>query len=207
MRCLRTSAFILAAAGMLLGAARANATPTEPGSSVQAIWRVYQFDFHFRAAKGHYHSCESLQTKISGILEAMGADSVVVNVSCSSALTENAFVRVATVMPVEATPENVEPATMFSSEQQLIAKLRGSELPTPADLESFPATQRSVEIKQARGIRLGPEDCDLLRDMNEQVILHLPYVRVVKERLNCRHSLTGTMRPVLVVEALMKQEA
>jgi hypothetical protein len=208
MRRLRTCTILVAVAGMLFGAVQAHTVPTAPGSVVQAIWRVHQFDFHFRAATGRYHSCETLHAKISGILEALGAQNVVVSLACSrSSLVDNTVARIVAVMPVEATPENVAAAAKFGSERRLVAALHGAPLPRATDLQRFAAARHTVEIERARRIRLGPEDCDLLRGMNEQILPHLSSVRVVKERLNCSSTHTRAPNPLLIVETLIRQPA
>jgi hypothetical protein len=177
------------------------------GAPVEALWRLQEFDFHFRAARGHYHSCSSLHSKISGILEAVGAGSVVVKLGCNARdLTDATFARVAAAVPQEATLENIRAATTFDSRQQLTARVNQIELPTQSSVPRFSAEWREVSIAKIPGLHLGPGDCDLLDDLNDQIFPHLS-IRVVRERLRCGSSNIRSTPPILVVEALMRRTA
>jgi hypothetical protein len=202
----RTS--ILAIAVCLLGSAPSQAASGQSNvteAPVDAIWYVQEFDFHFRTTQ-HYHSCASLHDKISGILEAVGAGSVVVKLSCSrDQLTNEAYARVSAAAPVSASPENIDAATTYDSRQTLLARVREVDLPTAEDIVRFPAEYRRVSLTRVPALRLGPGDCELLRRMNEQIFPHLS-LRVVKKQLSCQAVFSPT-RPLLVVEALMRREA
>jgi hypothetical protein len=183
-----------------------NATPSD--APTEAIWRIQEFDFHFRAERGRYHSCSSLHSKIRGVMEAMGAGSVIVKIACDrSSLVDSTFARIATAMPMQATPENVQAATTFDTEQQMIARLRDTQLPTAETLERFPAEWREITVKKVHGVRLGPEDCDLLHDLHEQVLPHLASIRIVRANFACGNSYLRPARPILVVEALLRRDA
>jgi hypothetical protein len=196
----------------LLGCAAAWSTTVPetiaPGAPIEAVWRIQQFDFYYRAARGRYQSCSSLHNKISGIMEAMGADRVSVEIACSrDALVDSVVARVSTKMPMQATPQNVQAATTFDTQAQMVARLREIPLPTTATIERFPAEWREVAITTIDGVRLGPEDCDLLEDLHRQIIPHLSSVRVVRKRFSCGDSYLRAARPILIVEALVRREA
>lgn len=203
-------ASILAIAAGLSGPASSSATAGHAdvsGAPLDAIWQVQEFDFHIRTMQ-RYHSCSSLHQKISGILEAVGAGSVVVKMSCSKdQLTNEAFARVATAAPVNASPENIEAATTFDARQELVARLRDVQLPSAQDIQRFPAEWRTVSLTRIGMLRLGPADCELLRGMNEQIFPRLS-IRVVRQQLSCNsQAVFSPARPVLVVEALVRREA
>jgi hypothetical protein len=203
-------ASILAAAVGLSGPASSSATAGHTdvtGAPLDAIWQMQEFDLHIRTMQ-RYHSCSSLHEKISGILAAVGAGSVVVKMSCSKdQLTNEAFARVATAAPVNASPENIEAATTFDSRQTLLARLRDIPLPTAQDIQRFPAEWRTVSLTRVSELRLGPADCELLRGMNEQIFPRLS-IRVVRKQLSCNsQAVFSPARPVLVVEALVRREA
>jgi hypothetical protein len=204
---------ILAIAVCLLGTAptgassgQANATTNVIGAPLDAIWRIQEFDFHFRTSQ-RYHSCASLHQKISGILTAVGAGSVIVKLSCSKdQLTNDAYARVAAAAPVSASPANIEAATTFDSRQALLARLREVQLPKAEDITRFPAEWRTVSLTRMAALHLGPSDCELLEGMNEQIFPHLS-IRVVRKRLSCGSpAVLSPARPVLVVEALIRRE-
>jgi hypothetical protein len=199
---------ILAIAVFLLGSASSGGTSAQgnvDGEPLDAIWRIQEFDFHFRTPQ-HYHSCSSLHDKISGILAAVGAGSVVVKLSCSrDQLTSEAFARVSAAAPISASAENIDAATTYDSRQELLARVHAVRLPTAEDVVRFPAEWRTVSLTRLPALRLGPGDCELLRGMNEQIFPRLS-VRVVRQRLSCQ-TVFSPSRPVLVVEALVRREA
>jgi hypothetical protein len=200
---------ILAIAVCLLGSAPSRATSGQSnvtGAPLDAIWRIQEFDLHIRTAQ-RYHSCTSLREKISGILTAVGATSVVVQMSCGrDQLTNETFAKVATATPVDATQENIMAATTFDARQALIARLREQRLPTAVDLERFSAEWRTVSLHRVPDLHLSNGDCELLQGLNEQVFPRLA-IRVVRKRLQCdSQALFSPSRPVLVVEALMRRE-
>jgi len=209
MRAFRwTSILVSAVALFVCGASSANTGQSNvTGVPLEAIWQIQEFDFHFRTRQ-HYHSCSSLHQKISGILTAVGAGSVLVKLSCSNdQLTNEAFGRVATASPIDASAENIEAATTFDTREQLIARLRDVQLPTATNIERFPAEWRKVSLGRLTALHLGPGDCELLRRMNEQIFPHLS-IRVVRKQLTCSsQAIFSPGRPVLIVEALMRREA
>jgi len=203
-------ASILAIAVGLSGPASSGATAGQVGGAgipLDAIWQVQEFDLHIRTQQ-FYHSCSSLHQKISGILEAVGAGTVIVTMSCNKdQLTNEAFARVATAAPVHASQENIEAATTYDSRQELLARLREVQLPSAQDIARFPAEWRTVSLTRVPTLHLGPADCELLRGMNEQIFPRLS-IRVVRQRLRC-NTLPGSTggHPLLVVEALVRREA
>jgi hypothetical protein len=209
MRHRRLISIVLGSACLLLGLPSVAKPVGEPDTGVplDAIWRLQEFNFQFRAARGHFHSCSSLQSKISTIMEAIGAGSVIVKLGCNPReLTDNTFATVAAAMPQEATPENVRAATTFDSRQELVARMRQINLPTENDIVRFQAEWRTVSIMAIRGIHLGAEDCSLLEDLSDQIFPHLS-VRVVRQRFNCGDAMVRPARPIFVVQALVPREA
>ena len=210
MRHRRFRPLVLGFAALLVCASARSETKREAVSDAptEAIWRIQEFDFHFRAQKGRYHSCSSLHSKITGFMEAIGAGSVIVHIGCDrNTLVEHAFARIATAMPIQATPENVRAATTFDTEAQMVARLRQARLPTAETVERFPAEWREVAVRSIHGVRLEPADCDLLHDLHEQILPHLMTVRVVRANLSCGTPYLRPARPVLIIETLMRRAA
>jgi hypothetical protein len=209
MRHHRSISVVLGSLCLLIGLPSVARPVGEPvtGVPLDAVWRMQQFNFHFRATRGHFHSCSSLQSKISTIMEAVGAGSVIVKLGCNPRdLTDNTYASVAAAMPQEATPENVQAATTFDSRQELVARMRQIDLPTQNDIVRFSAEWRTVSIMAIRGMHLGPEDCNLLEDLSAQIFPHLS-VRVVRQRFSCGEGLVRPVRPVFIVQALVRREA
>lgn len=208
MRHYRFRLLVVVFASLIGSTSAATAREVPSGTQFEAIWHIQEFDFYYHGVRGHYHSCSSLRSKISGIMEAMGAESVVVRIACSrDALVDSTVARVATAMPVQATPENIVAATTFDTHQEMIARLRQTQLPTAGTIERFPAEWRRVAITSVGGARLGPEDCELLHDLHEQILPHLTSVRVLRKSFACGSPNLRPMRPILIVEALMRRDA
>jgi len=208
MRFHRWAFMLTFALATVANAVPVHATPGQviDGLPTDAIWRVQEFDLHIRTAQ-RYHSCSSLHQKISGILSAVGAGSVVVRMSCSrDQLTNEAFAKVAAAAPFAASAENIELATTFDARQQLAARVREVALPRPEDIQRFPAEWRRVSLTRVPSLHLGPGDCELLQGMNDQIFSRLS-IRVVRKQLLCSQSLVAPVRPTLIVEALVPREA
>jgi hypothetical protein len=174
---------------------RANDTAAK---TVDAIWRTQLVEFTYNSSDVYY-SCESLRSKVTEILQAIGAyERIRVEMHCAGdSFANHAYGRVMMAVPTEATPENVRAATTYDTRDVLIARLHQLSLPTANDIERFPAHWRS------EGLRLDASDCDLLRALRRQVLPVMP-VRIEKERLHCALGASTRIRPTLDVVALMR---
>jgi hypothetical protein len=174
-----------------------------PEQPVQAIWRVEHVELTYTSAHVHY-TCGALERKIRGILQALGAHQrMSVQLDCSGGreLVRSAYARVTLAMPAAATEENVQAATTFDARAQLIARVQKKQLPTPDDIEIFPAAWQRVALFRKRALGLDAGDCDLLRDMREQVFPKLA-LRVMGA-FACMTGSATRIRPTLEVSALM----
>jgi hypothetical protein len=106
---------------------------------------------------------------------------------------------------MQATPENVQAATTFATEDELVARLRETQLPTAATIERFPAEWREIPVTKIDGVRIGPQDCELLEDLHKQVLPHIASIRVVRAKFSCGSSELRASRPILIVEALVRR--
>lgn len=193
-------ALCLFASGPCFATAEIEAEASDP---MTAIWQLKRIEFNYRSIN-IYYSCEGLQRKIASIMTAIGArKDVVVDARCrNGGVTNDATTLITFATPIEATAASVAAATTYSSETQLVARLKNVQLPTANDLERFPAEWRKVELNRNRRLNLAAGDCELLQGLIEQVFPHLS-VRVAKQRLNCSIGNPGRIRPVLHVAALM----
>lgn len=175
-------------------------TPEEP---VEAIWRVERVELTYASAHVHY-TCGALERKIRAVLQALGAhERMSVQLDCAAGgggnVVRSAHAQVTLAIPVLATEENVRVATTFDSRARLIARVQKRQLPTSDDIELFPAAWQTVALFRKRSLGLDAGDCDLLRNMREQIFPKLP-VRVVRA-VACA---SGTrVRPTLEVGALI----
>ena len=188
-----------ALAGAVLVACVARASD----ESVVAIWKVQRIEFTYSSATVRY-SCEALQRRIAAILYAVGAHSrMAVELSCANGEPVRfANVHLRLAVPVEATEENLRAVTDFDTRDELVARLRQTELPTAEDIQRFDASWRTVALTRSPPLSLGPGDCDLLRAMRDQVFPSL-HVRVVSSGLNCGGGPDTRITPRIRVNALI----
>jgi hypothetical protein len=174
--------------------------------TIDAIWRIQRVEFTYNS-RDVYYACDALQDKIGRILRAVGAhERLHIELRCVGRFTNHAHARVTLAVPAEATVENVIAATTFDSRTQLLARMRKVSLPTPEDIERFPARWQSVSLTRHRGLRLESGDCDLLLAMRKQVFPTMP-VRISSEGLHCALGASTGVRPKLEVLALMPAAA
>jgi hypothetical protein len=193
----------LAALVVTLGTSTANANSNASGTAtVDAIWRQHSLAFDFHSFNVRY-SCEGLTHKLSAILQAMGAHrDVAVNINCpSGGLITSAQFMVTFKMPVAATEQNVRTATTYTTEQQLVARLRSQQLPTANDLPRFSAEWRTISLTRHRRVRLDSGDCDLLASVRNQLLPQLG-MSVTEDTFRC-HGLGTRTRPLFRVAALV----
>jgi hypothetical protein len=171
--------------------------------TISAIWQIERIEFVYHSSTVRY-SCGNLQRRIAAILQAVGAHSTIgVELGCRSGdLVRYANVRLTLAVPVEATEENVRVATDFDTRDELVARLRQTQLPSANDIARFPASWRSVALTRSPPLSLGPGDCDLLLAMRDEVFPRLR-VRVVSSGLHCGGGANTRIKPRIQVNALM----
>jgi hypothetical protein len=171
--------------------------------TIAAIWQIERIEFVYHSSTVRY-SCGNLQRRIAAILHAVGAHSTIgVDLGCRSGdLVRHANVRLTLAVPVEATEENLRVATDFDTRDELVARLRQTQLPSANDIARFPASWRSVALTRSPPLSLGPGDCDLLRAMRDEVFPRLR-VRVVSSGLHCGGGADTRIKPRIQVNALM----
>lgn len=191
---------------LMCGSTSANAA--EPGSDeveelvVEAIWKPQRIRFEYRGYNTHY-TCGALASRLRKILTRMGAyDNIQVDgVACDASMGLARF-EVRFLSPVIATPENVQQFTTYTTEQELIARLHGKQLPSANDLPRFPAEWTTISFANDRKMRLQPGDCALVQQVARRILTHMS-VRVLKD---ARCSEFGDIRPPsLTVAALIKR--
>ena len=207
---LRRTTLLALAALMLVQTAidRAHAHGTSDSAEVvDAIWRIQRVEFMYNS-RDVYYSCDALQYKIGAILKAVGAhhEGIRVELRCIGRFVNHAYGRVTVAVPAEATEENVIAATTFDAQTRLLARMRKVTLPTPADIERFPASWQSVSLSRQRGLKLESGDCDLLQTLRRQVFPTMP-IRIESEALHCGLGAGTGMRPKLDVMALKPARA
>lgn len=199
MRCLsgQITYSICACLGVLLAftAPRAE-SPQDP---VEAVWRPQRLMFQYRS-EGKLYACDILEEKIRTILHGLGASERLKlrRVSCRDfALT--ARHEVIMESPVAATEENIRDITDYNSEDELIARVNGVQLPSAGELERFPAVWQEISIRRVRKIYLEDRDCALVQQLRRQILPKMS-IEVIKDinHVDCAYA-----TPRLTVVALV----
>jgi hypothetical protein len=107
--------------------------------------------------------------------------------------------RIALAAPVVANDENIRAATTFDAQQYLVAKMKNEPLPTPATISVFPAVRTAVHLSGKNNPWLEADDCELLRQLSQQVFPALG-VKVTRKVICSGAKLA---KPTLKAEALM----
>jgi len=152
---------------------------------VEAVWRARHLTFHYRS-EGTMYSCDLLAQKIKTILRQLGARTrfQLGGVRCRD-FAELAQLELFVEAPVVATAENIRDITHYDSKDELIARVRGMPLPTPEDLERFPAVWETISFRAGK-FGLENQDCALVQQLRRQVLPSMS-VQVIKDinRLAC----------------------
>jgi hypothetical protein len=175
--------------------------PTRALQIVEAVWRVQSLRFAYSGYATVY-SCDSLLEKVRDILQGVGARETmrIRSWGCTDMVTHG-FMEITLESPVEATRENVQALTTYDSTQQLVARIRNERLDSAADLPRFPATWKTVSMKD-KPLKLGPSDCELVEQLRRDVFPRMS-IRVDRDRLRCSAAFGNIGQPQLRVAALV----
>lgn len=172
-------------------------------TEIEAVWKRQQITFVYHGYSTFY-TCSALRQKLRLILTELGArDTLTLRGYACDDASGNARFDVLLESPVAATEENVAALTEYSSEQRLVARVRGEALPGAADLERFPASWETISFSRNRSMRLEPADCELVEQLQRSILRRMS-VQIVSNKLRC--SPFGSLRPPrLTVLALVAQ--
>lgn len=177
-------------------AARAAEAPSDP---VEAVWHSQRLTFQYRSESRMYR-CDVLEYKVRRILAQLGARAplAIHRIACRD-FSGAAHLEVIMESPVVATPENIRAITTYSSEDELIAKVRGIALPSAENLERFPAVWQPISMLRAPKIYLEAADCALVQQLRRQILPKMS-VQIIKDidRIDCSQS-----NPRMTVVALV----
>jgi hypothetical protein len=191
---------LLLTASLCLSAAPALARDENP--NIEAIWLPQVVNFTYQTDDSFY-TCNSLWRKITGILAHLGArrTAPAQRISCDD-FAHTVRLQIALESPMAATPENLLAVTDYDSEDLLVARLRGKQLPSANDIPRFPAAWTTLSLRSA-DMDLTAGDCDLVHQLRKQVLPKLS-VQVLNEPARCLPVLSrgGSMAPKMKVRAL-----
>ena len=115
-------------------------------------------------------------------------------------LSSRISAQIALAAPAIANERNIEEATTFDAQRQLVAKVNDEDLPTASSIQMFPAVWAPISLSDGVDTWLVASDCELLRQLSSQVFPKLG-VEVTHSRLVCSASVTS--KPVVEVRALV----
>ena len=177
-------------------------SPADSNQPIEAVWKVQSLDFSYSGLSTAY-SCGSLRKRVRSILMRMGAhESIEVRTTACYDLSDIGKVQITMATPVEATPENVQALTQYSSTDQLVARVRGETLGSAADIERFPATWETISLARDKKLKLAPGDCELVQQLQREVLSRMS-VRIVDDNVHCSRVFGSYTRPALTVAALV----
>jgi hypothetical protein len=191
---------LLVIASLLLAATPADARDENP--NIDAIWMPQVVSFTYQADDTFY-TCSSLWRKITGILSHLGARTTAPfhRLRCDD-FAHTVRMQIALESPVEATSANLRAVTDYDSEDLLVARLNGKQLPAANDVPRFPAAWRTLSFR-SREMQLTAGDCELVHQLRRQVLPKLS-VQVLKEPTRCAAALSrGGLPPAMQVRTLL----
>jgi hypothetical protein len=171
---------------------------------IEAIWKQQRIVFVYGSV-GRYYPCSTLEYKIKMILRRLGArEQLEVRRYACRDLAAQARFEVLIESPVEATLDNIRNLTRYSSEEELIARARGVQLPSASELQRFPAAWESISFHRDRHLHLDSGDCALVQQLRRQIMPNMA-IQVTKDinSVDCSEARESLSAPRLSVLALV----
>ena len=181
------------------------ALAAEDAAPVQAIWKPQEFTFHYQSFTTFY-SCESLEAKLSQILEQLGAKGQVRvrSADCGRGPVRMPRAEITLISPVEATPEAIAEVKKGATRRELAARVAGERAQAVELTEQFPAQWKRVTVGRGRdSVQLEGGDCELLDQVRRKILPKLA-ARVVQDNTPCPPNTSTMTRPSLVVDVLVE---
>jgi hypothetical protein len=192
--------FVSAALGGIALLSISASAPAAP-DFVTAVWRQQSLEFAYQGTTTAY-SCDTLQRRLEAILRSVGARDGVSVVMQRCIDQADAIMQITLESPVEATEANIAAVTQHTSKDELVAKVRNEVLPTPENIERFPAEWKTVSMSRDRALKLESGDCELVKQLRRDVFPHLS-IRIVRDNLRCSVAFGNLGQPQLSVAALV----
>ena len=188
---------LLITASLCLAAAPAMARDADP--NIDAVWVPQVVSFTYQS-NDTFYTCNGLWQKVTGILAHLGARKTAAarQVTCAD-FAHVVQLQIALESPAVATEETLLALTAYDSEDMLVARVRGTQLPSAEDIPRFPAAWTTLTLRSPT-MSLTAGDCELVHQLRKQVLPKLS-VQVVNEPSRCNNIARG-MAPKMTVRAL-----
>lgn len=190
----------LASAAAAITALSISASAPAAPDYVTAVWRQQSLEFAYQGATAY--SCSTLQQRLEAILRSVGARDGLSIVMQRCMDQAGAHVQITLESPVEATAANIAAVTRHMSTDALVAKVRNESLPTPENIERFPAAWKTVSMSRDRALKLDAGDCELVKQLRRDVFPRMA-IRIVHDNLKCSAAFGNLGQPQLSIAALV----
>jgi hypothetical protein len=166
-----------------------------------ALWHRQDLVLNHQALTVFY-SCGELSSRVASILGAVGVQVRTMTASGCIDFAPSQRLEIGILGLIEANEENTRTITSFSAEQELLARLRGKQLPSSMDVELIRAQWRTIRLgKNTKRLRLEASDCSLVTSLRNQVFPKLA-VRL-RSRSSVCIAAASSIKPHIVLDALM----
>ncbi len=169
--------------------AQAAASSADAGATVNAVWLQHEVNFTYMG-RTSYYSCDGLRTKVTWILEQLGAKPgfQVSTRGCVNLSGPDMFpgVRIEAALPAAATPELLAQLAADASKRQLAARAAGQPEPVVEATAQFPARVKRVRFASTPGTldELQNGDCELMEQLRDRAFGELG-VKVIEDQVRC----------------------
>jgi hypothetical protein len=182
-------------------AAAACAEPA-PAQPVQAVWKPEKITLSY-FSQTTYYSCDALEGKMKRIIEQLGmvGDVRVRAANCGRGVVSTPNVHIEALVPVEATPAALADIKQDDSSRELAKRVNGQRAQQIEPGAQFAAKWQDVQV--GKGLDLSGGDCDLLRQIQRQLLPKLA-VKVKETNRTCDSRDSSTLRhPILDLQVLL----
>ena len=181
------------------------AMATASAHTQAAYWRTQDIKFVYRG-HGSLYECTSLRNKVAQVLSEIGAkvgtrvDPLGCQIAQSEVPSQLATLRITIVSPAPATNELKQELARLDSRRELLDRVGA----TPPSTEEFPADWQDVDVARTSAARFGSEDCDLLRQLREQVLAKLAVKMLAFDRTcSSQRMRLPTLKVAVLVPAIV----
>jgi hypothetical protein len=170
---------------------------------VQAVWKPQKITMSYFSPTTYY-SCDALEAKMKRIIGQLGliGDVRVRAADCArGGVVTMPNVHIEALAPVEASPQVLAELKKDESFRSLVARVNKARTQKIEVGEQFPAQWRDVQV--GKGLDLTGSDCDLLRDIQRQLLPKLA-VKIKPANRTCdSRDATVNGKPFLDLQVLL----
>jgi hypothetical protein len=187
-------------ASLLLGLSAASFAHSE-STTVPAVWKPEKMTMVYLSPTTYY-SCDALEAKMKRLIDQLGlVGGVRVSAAnCARGVVSMPNVRLEVLAPAEATPAVVAELKKDESYRALVDRVNKDSPRKIAAGAEFPAQWRDVQV--GKGLDLTGSDCDLLREIQRQLLPKLA-VKIKPTNRTCDSRDGSIGKPFLDLQVLL----